>query len=309
MRKVFLCIVALCAFTFASVAETIEKKEQFSSFASIEIHNNFEVTIQPGTSYEVVLTVDKRVSDYCRMYVQGTTLVIELDEKSYPKELKGQLKKKDSAPLILVANVAMPVTSGLQSIKMLDSSILASVNDFNLPQQLEIVTEGNANVKSFDVKAPKVTISSKKNSKVQANVNASEINITTKQNSSVSVTLNGSKTNVASEGNSQVALSGTAASADFKTSGNSQLAITAKINNVTITGKNNSYLDAHSAEIGNADVDITTATCEINPTEALKITLSSNAKLIFGGSPVIDIQKIANSSVTRAADAKDNRRK
>lgn len=309
MKKIFLSIVALCAFTAASIAETIEKREHFSSFSSIEIRDSFEATVQPGTSYEVVLNVDKRVSDYCRMYVQGTNLIIELDEKSYPKELKSQLKKKDSAPLILLANISMPVSAGLSSIKLTDASILASVTDFNLPQQLEIVTEGTAKVKSFDVKAPEVTISSTKKSSVQANVNASEVNVSAKQNANVALTVNGSKTNVSTENSAIVNLDGTSSSAEFKTSGSSRLNVMAKIGNVNITGKNSSYIDAHSADIANADVDLTSSSCEINPTEALKITLSSNAKLIFGGSPVVDIQKIASSSVTRAADVKDNNRR
>lgn len=309
MKKILLSIIALCAFTAASIAETIEKKEHFSSFSSIEIHDSFEATVQPGTSYEVVLNVDKRVSDYCRMYVQGTTLIIELDEKSYPKELKSQLRKKDSAPLILVANISMPITAGLQSIKLTDEAILASVTDFNLPQQLEIITDGTSKVKSFDVKAPKVTISSAKKSSVQANANASEVNVTAKQNANVSLTVNSSKVNVSIENSAIVNLDGTTSSAEFKTAGSSELNVKAKINNVNITGKNNSHIDAHSAEIANVDLELTSSSCEINPREALRITLSSNAKLIFGGSPVIDIQKIANSSVTRSSDVKDSNRR
>lgn len=299
MKKILSGIIAIFAFSSVSFAETVNKSEQFSTFSSIEVHDGFEVSIQSGMSYDVQLTVDKRVADYCRMYVQGSTLVMELDEKSYPKELKKQLRQKDAAPLILVANISMPVTSGLQSINLKDKAILASVTDFNLPRQLELITEDNSSIKSFDVKAPKVIITSSKKSSVVANVNASELDVNAKNNAVVNVTMNGATFDSVSENSSQLTVNGTVSDANIRTANQASVRLVAKIENLNVTGKNSSNIDANASDINTADIDLNSASCTVSPAKSLKISLSSGAKLTFGGAPTVDIRKIEKSSVFR----------
>lgn len=315
MKKIFtfICLTLVSGIAlFAQEVGATAKEEHFSAFDAIVVRNAFNVTLNRGTSFDVKSSIDNRVFDCFRMYLQGTTLVVEIDEKSLPKDVKSSLKKKGVAPLVLSADIFVPETSGLNSIELCNSSSLSGNGKFNFPQTLTIKTSETATVKSLEIKAAKVTIQTANKSSVQANINAPEVDITTNGSSFACLNVTGGNTNsssnntinIESNGSSQVALTGASATTTVKASGSSKVNLNAAANKLTVIGKGNSNVDAHLATVDDADIDLTSSDCWVVPLKTLKIKLALNGKLVFGGNPAIDINKIANSSVTREADSK-----
>lgn len=315
MKKIltFVCLTLVSGFAmFAQEVGATVKEEHFSSFDAIVVRNAFNVTLHKGTSFDVKSTVDNRVFDCFRMYLQGTTLVVEIDEKNINKEVKSSLKKKGAIPLVLSADIFVPETSSLKSIELCNSSSLSGNGKFNFPQAVTIKTSETATVKSIEIKAPKVTLQTANKSNVQANISAPEVDVQTNGNSFACLNVTGGNLNsntnntinIEANASSQVSLTGSSASTAVKASGSSKVYLNAAADRLTIVGKGNSNVDAHLATVNDADIDLSSSDCWVVPLKTLKIKLASNSKLVFGGNPVIDINKIASSSVTREADSK-----
>lgn len=306
MKKTVSILVSFLLGAAAAFAETVQKEELYSSFNAISLHNSFEVTLHTGATYSVKTNIDSRVVDNCRVYLQGTTLIIELDEKSMPKELKASLRKKDTLPLVLQADIYIPANAGIRNIDMDGSSILSGDGRFNFPMDITFAIDGNASVKSFDAKATKVTVKTNKKSNIQANFDAPEVDLTSGNNSFICLNVNRANTvEMDAGGSSQMSMTGSASTVSIKSSGSSKLGLNATINKLVVVGKGNSNLDAHIATINDADIDLTSSECWVVPMKTLKLKLTSGAKVTFGGNPEIEINKIQNSSVIREADSKE----
>lgn len=310
MKKLLLIISLVTAAGLSAYADTIQKEESYSSFNAISIHDSFNVTLTRGSSYSVRALIDTRVTDYCRIYLQGRTLVMELDEKGMPRDLKNGLRKKDSAPLALSAEIVIPETAGITAIDLDGSAVLAGNGKFNFPQTIAISTDDNSSVKSFEIKASKVVLKTSKKSNIQANVLAPEVEVLCNNNSFACLNVTGGSNvanntvNIESNSSSQVTLTGSSATTTVKASGSSKVNLNSSANKLTVIGKGNSTIDAHLASVEDADIDLTSSDCWVVPLKTLKIKVASNGNLTFGGNPSIDINKIASSSVLREADSK-----
>lgn len=303
MRKVILLASALLCCNMVSFAQNVQKREQYSSFNAISIHNSFEVTLVSKGEYSVYLDVDGRVADYCRAYLQGGTLVIEMDEKGMPKELKSSLKKTPA--LSFQAEISIPSLSAVQNINLFDAAVLKGNGSFDFSNNVTVTTDGTSSVKSFDVHSPGITFKTSRKSNVYAKLDVTNVDLNSGNNSFVILDVKNAKSvSVDAGAMSQVSISGTSSDMVVKSSSSAKVNVNATLEKLTVIGKGNSSVDAHSSSVKDADIDLTSSDCWVVPEKTMRIKLVSGGKLVFGGSPKIEINKISNSSVLRESDSK-----
>jgi len=283
MRKIVL-ICAAALLCLPALAETTQKKDTFSSFTGFEASQNFAVTLTEGEKYSATLDIDTRVADYCRMYLQGTTLKFEVVEKDFPKELKAQIRKHGMSSIIENVTITVPEGSQLQNITLSGNATLSCSHAIKTAQDLFVNLGGNSDITSLVVDSPKaVNITAEKNASVNADLSAASIIVTASGNSSLELKLKSDKV-------------------DFNCSSNSNIALTGEVKSFKLSGKGNSYVDALNANIADAELILSSSDCDINAVNTLKVTAESGAKLVYSATPAFTIEKIVNSSVTRSTD-------
>lgn len=306
MKKLFSVISLVAAISLsASAANSVQRTEQFSSIGGISVPGDFKVLLQHGATPKVELNVDARVADYCRAYIQGSNVVIELDTKNYPKELKNQLRQKNSEPLILEATVSIPADGQFNSISLKSNASLVSTSTLRFQQKLSIDTEDNSVLKLMNVSATSIKVKAENKSNVEFTATASNINVSAENNAVLNLKLSGKNAEIESSGSSTLTVDARVDNITVKPAGQSKYNLTGSSSTMIIFGKGNSYVDAHSFSSQDADVDMNSSECFVNPSKTLKIKLESGAKLVYDGSPAIEINKIQKSSVIRAVDYRD----
>lgn len=310
MKKLFSVISIAAAISLsASAATTIQRTEQFSSIGGISVPCDFKVVLQHGASPKVELNVDARVADYCRAYLQGSNVVIELDTKNYPKELKNQLRQKNAEALVLEATVSVPADGQFNSISLKSNANLVATSTLRLQQKLSIDTRDNSVVKLMNVSATSIKVKAENKSTVELTATASNINVSAENNAVLNLKLSGKNAEIESSGSSTLTVDARVDNMTVKPAGQSKYTLTGSSEKMSIIGKGNSYVDAHSFTALDADVDMSNCECLVNPSKTLKIKLESGASLVFDGSPVIEINKIKKSSVIRAVDYRDKNKR
>lgn len=303
IKKLFISTLAVVMSGIVSFAATSQKLEHYALITGIVVKNDFHVSVHSGVEYSADMSIDSRLADYTRMFLQGSTLVIEVNEKDFPKELKAQLRKKEATMTAQVV-VTLPLTASLQNIELYDNATLTFSGKFENFQSIQIVADGNSTLKSLHCKATKADITAKKKALVHANIEASNINLVTSNSAEAHYNIDCTSLNTTFEGQSNTAVSGTAKVATISTSNSAKVELAGTYPKLTVSGKGNSSVDASTVSADEVSVDLNSSSCDIKANKKLKIQLTSGAKLVYGGSAVIDIDKIQNSSVTRSGSTK-----
>lgn len=306
MKKVLTLAVATFAAVIFASAENIKKTEEFHSFNSISVSNNFDITIVESSSYSADLTIDSKIIDYCKIYVQAGVLNLSVDEKSFPKELKSQLRGKNNI-VDLKATIHVPAQT-LSSLNLSDDAVLNVHGDMTAAKNFNITITDNATVKSMKLYGEQVSINASKKAGFKADIECENIQVATANNATVNIEVKAADADVKTEGSSQAFVNAKLQSCKSVSSAMSKLEFKGVATQYSATGSNFANINAEALEAEEVSVNINSCSCNVNATKKLNITLTSGAKLVFEGTPSITIDKIASSSVTKAADAKAKKR-
>lgn len=303
MKKIICIVAALTAIFAVANAETVNRKETLSTFHGLNIANNFEVTLTAGNGYSVSFDVDSRIADYCNVYVNAGVLTFKVDEKSFPKELKAQLKKEKS-PLGVSAHVTVPEHSMLQNITLADNAILVSHSSYTVSNSFSINASDNSVIKSLEINSPQVTVNASKKAKMHLDITCNAIQVNASNNSEINLEIETATLDFKLDNSAYVNCGGKANNCRVLASVSSKLNLKGNFDKMGVEAKGFAKIDALGASVTNVDVNLTNCECSVNAVETLRMTLSSGAKLVFDGAPVITIDKISTSSVSHARDAK-----
>lgn len=80
---------------FAMRAENVTKKLDLNSFNGIEAMASCEITIEESESYGAELSCGSEFQDYIEVYVKNNLLIVDMNTKAMPAELKKIWKTKD----------------------------------------------------------------------------------------------------------------------------------------------------------------------------------------------------------------------
>ena len=172
--KKFVLIASLLALVSASsfAQKTVDQTIDYTGFRNIEIKKAFEVEICPSETYSVQLSVDERIAENVIAAVNNNTLILDVDEKSYSKELKKELKAKNSIPPVLRVKVFCPV---LNKIIAGDKAVISASENIKADDlSIEFTNSVLARNLVIDAKAVKIKLLNKANARFDIYANEVE---------------------------------------------------------------------------------------------------------------------------------------
>ena len=304
MKRLISIAAALFAFMHLAVGQTVTRTESFTSFSAIDVSSSFEVILREGKRYEVEYTVDKRVADYCGIFLKGGVLCFNLDEKSFPKELKQQLKGKDKN-VVLRATVTIPETSMLQNITVSDKAILrGEQQQFEVTNSCIVTAGDNARILGLNLESSQITLNARNRAEVKLSLEASSVTISAINNCDLDLDVVAPSLSVSSDNSSKLNCRMNSNSCDITAEASSELIFKGNCSKFSLKSKNNAKIYALDASVEHADLSMNSGTCELNVLNSMRLDLTSGAKLTFNGSPSIALDRIQNSTVLRYGDTK-----
>lgn len=295
-------------------ASQLEDKElPVTEFTSLEIQDDFEVTLAKG-AYGVRVTVDKVLSPYVQVYVKARTLYLAYDSKSVPKDVKKLYKGKNAPVPVFRAVVYLPE---LSSVSLSNNAVLTGSDEF-AASRFDLTVVDKAQVKSLAVVADAAHVYLKKNAQAVLNLNvAKALEITTEGSSSVrisgvaddlGVTSAGSSViaftgdsrsvNLSSTNSSQVSLSVRTGKVALNTEGSSKVTLTGEGDEMTVRGIRNSQVDANNFPVMSVNADLAGSSDVVVTVEKLiEANLVGGSSLHYTGKPDFKIGKIVKSTL------------
>lgn len=300
MKKIIVSIIALVAASFMASAQMTEIDQDLQFFSNIDVCKGFDVTLQYGANYNVKLSVSEIVGDYVQVYVKGKTLYVSLDEKSYPKEIKKQLSGKNAIQPTLKLIVSAPT---INSIVLHDNAALYAT-EVMISDAVEIKLCDNSTIKNLAMEVHDLKLEMNKKTTARLDVKTNTCSVSLDASSVASMAINASSFEVETSNSSQLTANGEMKAVSLKSTGSSQVTLTGSSTKFSLLGKGSSYVHADGLVVSDADVTLNGANCEVNAKDNLKVELESGAKLIFNGSPVINVTAIEKSTMLRTGDTK-----
>ena len=305
MKKIILSILAVFAVAFAASAQRpVEMNHDFTQFDGICVTDAFEVTYIVSQSYSAKIVVDEIVADYVKTYIKGHTLYVDLDEKSFPKELKKMLKGKNAIAPVLKATIYSPVLSSIT----LKNSVKFNCDENLKLSSVKITLENSAEIKRYIVDAQDITLNMSNSSSIRIDAYASTIDMLLKNSAKASCAYNCTTLNVKAENSANITVDGEIRNVNAKASNSSKLVLHGNSDILNISGENSSSIDSERLNTLQANVTLSgAAECYVNAKDNLKVNLQGSSKLVFSGSPVIDDDRIISATMIRSTDPKNKK--
>lgn len=292
------CFIA--ALGFASPADAKQRDVTPGTFTGIDVSDNFIVTVSRGTSFSVTLNVDDALDDYVTCHVRNQVLILALDEKKVPKDIKANYKGKNGFSPVLNAYVTVP--DYIQSVTV---SGKATFSDFG-----DVLGGVSVNVSVSDQGAIKH----------MAIANSQNVSIKTENRSNAVISVEAESVILDQGGSSVVDLTQTSTTCEISVLGSGSLVVRGDCGELKYSAKggvktilNGSALKAIYNCSGSTNTNASNLRCEeaavtMNgicslseaASQKLSINMSGSSSLTFAGEPVITIENIKSSTVTRA---------
>lgn len=320
-NKFLKALIGMFAFTAvlslsaaAQVSGQLDEKEiPLSEFASLNVADDFEVTIAQG-AYGIRVTVDSELAPYIEKYVKSKTLYISYDEKSVPKDIKKLYKGKNAPVPVFRVVVYVPV---LESITLSDNVTLTGTDTFQAGK-FTLELKDKAQVKMLTVNAQSAKIDMRKNTQAVLNLTTERsIEVEAEGNANLKLTLNGKELAVNASSSSVISASGSARSVNVSTAGSSQLNLSVQADRAEITAEGSSKinlsgegeelkvkasrsatLDGINFHARSCDADLSgSALVNVDVTKSITATLVGGSALYYSGTPEFSIGKIIKSTL------------
>lgn len=306
MKKIFVFAFALVASVSAMAQKTVDQYVDYTGFKNVEINNNFEVKLCYSEAYSVKITVDERIAENVIAVVKSNTLVLDIDEKGYSKELKQELKAKNAIPPVVIAEVYAPTFSRITL-----SGKASVVSKENLKVDDLTVEVGNAAcVKNLavDGQAVKVKLSNKASGRFD--LYCKEVEYSADNSASSTLVLNCSNFIASNNGSSVTTADGDFKIVEINSKNSSSFTITGGADKLCVTGSGSSTVNSDGLTVMTGEVSLSnSALCKINAKKALKVELLNSSHLIYNSNPVIEVDRIVGSTMTKSSDTKYNKGK
>ena len=306
--KKFVLIASLLALVSASsfAQKTVDQTIDYTGFRNIEIKKAFEVEICPSETYSVQLSVDERIAENVIAAVNNNTLILDVDEKSYSKELKKELKAKNSIPPVLRVKVFCPV---LNKIIAGDKAIISASENIKADDlSIEFSNSVLARNLVIDAKAVKIKLLNKANARFD--IYANEVEYSAENSSSATMVVNTNTMIVSASGSSVNTIDGEYNSVEVHARNSSITTLSGNGNKISVEGSGSASVNADALSMREASVKLSNSSvCKINAKDNLKVELLGSSHLIYNSAPKIEVERIVNSTMTRSSDTKYNKNK
>jgi len=303
MKSVLTFVLALfmTAVTM-SAQQTVVQNKDLDAFTSVKMDDKFSFRLKNSPTYSVRIIADERIADYVRPVVKGGTLSMVLDEKKYPDELKKALKAKGAAEPVLEIEIYAPT---IKKLELKNKAILMDAERLKV-DNFELNVSGSAFVNRLHVDCGSATFDF--NNSCQANVSISvdsKLTITTSNSSKVNVSQRGGNGFFTTKGSSTLNVTGEYLVVETDASGSSETFLSGKASILKVEASGTSMTDAEALEVKEGDFELSgPSKCHVNVEEYMKVNLTGGTMLTFKRKPVIEVDRIVNSTLIKADDPK-----
>ena len=315
INRMFGVVISIIAFGLAAQGVSAQTKEdihELSSFNSIDIQDDFEVTVTKG-NYSVKVTVDALLSDYVKSYVKGHTLYLFLDEKAVPKDVKKLYKGRNGMTPIMRATVYTP---DLESVVMSDQAALTVPDEYPSGSFMLSMTDKSV-VRALSVNCTTANVSMKKNAqanltltavtdvvvstensaKLQLSGSCKDLSLSASGSSEQNVTSDAGTLTVNTDGSSSSVISSNSGRVYVSCAGSSKLQLNGTASTLTAKGARSCNIDALNMPVEEAEVTMNSGSITLTPSKLLTVDLSSGSSVYYNGSPEFKISQILKSTL------------
>ena len=304
MKQVFtlaasaLLSISLFAQQTEPAAELMKSKSGYTSFVGLNVAGNFSVTLAEGETYTSVLEVDSRIADFCRAYVMGSILYINVDEKTLPSEGKKILSKKGAQAPVLRATVTIPSGADFRQITLDGNARIAGKANFSPGSSLSVECGGSSVLGPLNVNVAELSVNASKKASVNIDAVCSKLNVVASNNTELS--LKGKMATVSTnlDGSAKLTLDATSTSVVHTISGSARISHSGSADRLELISRSNAVLEAGKLSAKDVWTDMNGSEATVSASQKLKLTLVNMANLSYNGSPAILIDKIQKSTVT-----------
>ena len=303
MKKSLTAIYALLVMGLSAAAQPLLVQEKsYERFSQINVEDNFILKFYKGDAYSVTLKTDERIAAHVQAYVKNDVLYLILDEKGYSPELKKELRQKGVPAPVLEAEVYMPQ---INSVVLKNKTVVAHCDSFTT-DTFTLTASDNSFVSQLNVSCATGELNVSKNAQVTANLDVtSKLYLNAGNSTQVSLTQNGGNAFVSQSGSSYVDMKTTVNTLEIETNSGSQAHLTGTASLLKVTGAGLSRVEAEVLEAIDGNIILSgSAKCYVNVTSNLKVNLTGGSMLTFMRNPSFEIDRVVNSTLIKADDAK-----
>lgn len=213
----FLSVLCFCS-AFAQKQLVIEHK--YSSFSDIYANDYFDITLIPSSSYSVKLITDTSMEDYVQAYVKDDAMVLHLDIKGMPKDVRKEFFDAWNGKPRITAEVRMPF---VRKVTLEGNSSICSFEEIITSGNVEFILSRDSSVPSLSLKSKSFLLSLANKATAVMTVEAASIEADVDNNASAELTLVSNRLSVFAGGFAKCELYGTAKNILFQTEGRSKI--------------------------------------------------------------------------------------
>ena len=301
MKKLLFVLIAALVTSFAANAQaSLVQENDYESFSSVNVSDDFSVKLINSPKYSVKTVSDERIAPYVVCYVKNGVLYVSLDRKSFSQELKKQMRVKGAAAPILEAEICCPT---IKSLEMSGNTHLKLADVINAPNFTLILTDkAKVNKINFEGETAEINLSKGAYASIEATT-AKTLYVTTENNSQAIVKHFGNAISLVASGASTQNVESEAVNMNADFSGGSTIEVKGSTTMLQAKGSGTSRLTAEETVADNAAVTQTgSSKCHVNVTGNLLVNLSGGAMLTFKDKPVIEVERILNSTLIKHDD-------
>lgn len=301
MKKLLFVLIAALVTSFAANAQaSLVQENDYESFSSVNISDDFIVKLNSSDKYSVKTVSDERVAPFVSCYVKNGVLYVSLDRKSFTPELKKQLKAKGSAKPVLEVEVYFP---SIKSLEMSGNTNL-QIADVVKAENFTLVLSDKAKVNKLNIESETAEINLSKSAYANVEATTSKTLYVNTENTSQAIVKHfGNAISLTSAGTSLQNIESEVVNMNASLNGGSTIEVKGSAAKLQVKGAATSRLTAEALAADNASVEQTgSSKCHVNVTGNILVNLTGGAMLTFMGKPTIEVDRIVNSTLIKHDD-------
>ena len=298
---VFLISCLLLGFVASAQPQKVIEKE-FQWFSTIKVQDNFIVKLAKSDSYSVRIDVDERIAAHVQAFEKNGILYLVLDEKGYTKELKKELKQKGAAQPVLEATIYMPE---IKSLVFTDKVLVTKCDEIK-SDNFTLTASDNVKIHELKISCLTADMNISKNADVCADMTVeSKLYLTALNSAQVSFMQNGGNAALELQGSAVVNMRTAAQSIEVDAVSGTEAHISGTASMLIVNASGAARVDAELLDSVDGQVTQTgSSKCHINVGNKVKVHLTNGAMLTFRRAPLIEVDRIVNSTLIKADDPK-----
>lgn len=301
MKKLFFTVFATLLASLSLVAQTsLVQDHDYEGFDAVNITDNFVVKISTAQKYSVKTITDERISPYVSCYVKNGTLHVSVDRKSFPSDLKKQLKVKGAPAPVLEVEVYFPTIKSLE----LSGNAVLQVCDHIPTDSFTLVVNDKAKVNKISIEGESAEIILSRNAYASVESTTTKTLYVTTENSSQAIIKHiGNAVSLVSSGTSLQNVTSEVVTMNADFSGGSSIEVKGSASKLYAKGSGTARFTAEEVAADNAAIEQSgSSKCHVNVAGNILVNLSGGSMLTFMGKPTIEVDRIVNSTLIKHDD-------